>query len=74
MMMLSGALAPLESMPPFFTYLSLLNPLRHYVTVLRAILLRGVGLEVIWPNAIALLIFAVVLIAFSANRFRQQVS
>jgi ABC-2 type transport system permease protein len=74
MMMLSGALAPLESMPPFFAYLSLLNPLRHYVTVLRAILLRGVGLEVIWPNAIALLIFAVVLITFSANRFRQQVS
>ena len=73
-MMLSGALAPIESMPPFFAYLSLLNPLRHYITIVRAILLRGVGLEVIFPNAIALLIFAIVLIGFSANRFRQQVS
>ena len=74
MMMLSGALAPVESMPPFFAYLSLLNPLRHYITIVRAILLRGVGLEVIFPNAIALLIFAIVLITLSANRFRQQVS
>lgn len=74
MMMLSGSFAPLESMPTFFAYFSLLNPLRHYITILRAILLRGVGLEVIWPNAIALLIFAVVLIGFSANRFRKQVS
>ncbi|MBE9043575.1 ABC transporter permease [Pleurocapsales cyanobacterium LEGE 10410] len=73
-MMLSGAFAPLESMPTFFAYLSLLNPLRHYITIVRAILLRGVGLEVILPNAIALLIFAVVLITVSANRFRKQVS
>ncbi|RMF20411.1 MAG: ABC transporter permease [Cyanobacteria bacterium J083] len=74
MMMLSGALAPLESMPPFFAYFSLLNPLRHYITVLRAILLRGVGLEVIWPNAIVLLTFAVILTTISTTRFRQQLS
>ncbi len=71
---LSGAIAPIESMPAFFRYLSLLNPLRHYVAILRAVLLRGVGLEVIWPNAIALLIFAVVLGTISTNQFRHQVS
>lgn len=71
---LSGAIAPIESMPAVFRYLSLLNPLRHYVAILRAVLLRGVGLEVIWPHAIALLIFAAVLITISTNQFRHQVS
>lgn len=71
---LSGAIAPIESMPTFFRYLSLLNPLRHYVAILRAVLLRGVGLEVIWPHAIALLVFATVLGTISANQFRHQVS
>ncbi|NEZ68001.1 ABC transporter permease [Leptolyngbyaceae cyanobacterium CCMR0082] len=71
---LSGAIAPIESMPAVFRYLSLLNPLRHYVAILRAVLLRGVGLEVIWPNAIALLVFAAVLVTISTNQFRHQVS
>ncbi len=71
---LSGAIAPIESMPAFFRYLSLLNPLRHYVAILRAVLLRGVGLGVIWPNAIALLIFAAILGAISTRQFRHQVS
>ena len=71
---LSGAIAPIESMPAFFRYLSWINPLRHYVAILRAILLRGVGLEVIWPHAIALLVFAAVLGIISTNQFRQQVS
>ena len=69
-----GAIAPIESMLAFFRYLSWLNPLRHYVNILQAVLLRGVGLEVIWPYAIALLVFATVLGAISANQFRHQVS
>ncbi len=71
---LSGTVTPIESMPPFFRYLSLLNPLRHYVEIVRGILLKGIGLEVLWPNALALGIFAVVLLAISANRFRSQLS
>ncbi|MBE9067228.1 ABC transporter permease [Leptolyngbya cf. ectocarpi LEGE 11479] len=71
---LSGAIAPIESMPAVFRYLSLLNPLRHYVAILRAVLLRGVGLEVIWPHAIALLVFATVLGTISTHQFRHQVS
>jgi ABC-2 type transport system permease protein len=71
---LSGTVTPIESMPPFFRYLSLFNPLRHYVEIVRGILLKGVGLEVLWPNALALGIFAVVLLSISANRFRSQLS
>ena len=71
---LSGAIAPIESMPLFLQYLSLLNPLRHYVAIMRGLLLKGVGLEVLWPNAIALALFAIGLLSISINRFRAQLS
>ena len=44
---LSGAIAPIDSMPIFLKYLSLLNPLRDYVTIVRGILLKGVGLDIL---------------------------
>jgi ABC-2 type transport system permease protein len=71
---LSGAIAPIETMPILFQYLSLLNPLRHYVAIVRGMLLKGVGLEVLWPHAIALLLFATILLAVSVNQFRRQLS
>ncbi|MBD2196928.1 MULTISPECIES: ABC transporter permease [Calothrix] len=71
---LSGAISPIESMPEFFKYLSLLDPLRHYIEIVRGILLKGVGLEVLWWNAIALFIFATLLLSISINQFRRQLS
>lgn len=71
---LSGAIAPIESMPAVFKYLSLLNPLRYYVAIVRGILLKGIGIEVLWPEAIALLLFATLLLSVSVNRFRSQLS
>ncbi|MBK4729688.1 ABC transporter permease [Oxynema sp. CENA135] len=69
---LSGAIAPIESMPPFFRTLSAFDPLRHYVAIARGLILKGVGFEVLWPRAIALLAFAIVLLAVSISRFRKQ--
>lgn len=71
---LSGALAPLESMPPFFLALSTLNPLRYYITCLKGVLLKGVGLEVLWPQVLVLFCFAFVLLSLSASRFRKQMA
>ncbi len=70
----SGAIAPNESIPDFFRYLSLLNPLRHYVAIVRGFMLRGVGLEALWPNILALAIFATVLLGVSIHQFRRQLS
>jgi ABC-2 type transport system permease protein len=72
LMMLSGAFAPIESMPPLWQALSLINPLRHYITILRDILLKGAGLDVIWPNVLPLVAFAVAAIWISATRYRSQ--
>ena len=72
LMMLSGAFAPVESMPPFWRTFSLVNPLRHYITIERAIILKGAGLDVLWPNVSALIAFAVLAIGISATRYRSQ--
>jgi ABC-2 type transport system permease protein len=74
MIQLSGALAPIETMPKLFQYLSLINPLRHYVTIIRGVLLKGVGLESLWIHVLALVFFAVLLLGISARRFRTQLS
>lgn len=71
---LSGALAPLESMPPFFRTLSLLNPLRYYIVCLKGVLLKGVGVVELWPQILALFCFAFVLLTLSASRFRKQMA
>lgn len=71
---LSGALAPLESMPPFFRTLSLANPLRYYIVCLKGVLLKGVGLDVLWPHVLVLFCFAFILLTLSASRFRKQLA
>jgi ABC-2 type transport system permease protein len=71
---LSGAIAPIESMPILFQYLSEINPLRHYIAIIRGLMLKGVGLDVLWPDVLALAAFAVVLLSVSINKFRTQLS
>ncbi len=69
---LSGALTPISTMPKFFQYLSMLNPMRFYIVCLRGILLKGNGFSILWPNLLILLIFASVFMTISASRFRKQ--
>lgn len=71
---LSGAIAPIESMPKFFQIVSLANPLRHYVKIARGVLLKGNGLDVLYPEAIALSCFAIALLYISTSKFRSQLS
>ncbi len=74
MVQTSGAIAPIETMPTFFQVVSLLNPLRHYIAIVRGILLKGVGLEALWMHALALALIAIVLLTVSINKFRSQLS
>lgn len=72
--LVSGAITPFESMPLFFQYLSLLNPLRHYVVIIRGLLIKAVGIEVLMPNVIALCFFSTVLLLLSTKKFRNQLN
>jgi len=70
--MLSGATTPIEAMPDWMQPFTLLNPISHFATIGRGVLLKGAGLEAIWPHMLALVGFAFVLVGFSAWRFRKQ--
>jgi ABC-2 type transport system permease protein len=70
--LLSGATSPLENMPEFFQKLSYINPLRYLVTIVRGVTLKAAPWSALWPNLVALAVFAVILFAISAWRFRKQ--
>jgi ABC-2 type transport system permease protein len=69
---LSGFFFPLEAMPKFLQWLSYLMPLRYYLVIIRALLLKGVGLEMIRFDVIARTLFAVGIMTAAALRFHKR--
>lgn len=71
---LSGAFTPIEAMPGWAQPLTLFNPIAHFATMARSVLLRGSGLDVVYPHLLALIAIASLLVGVSAWRFRRQLS
>jgi ABC-2 type transport system permease protein len=69
---LSGFFFPLEAMPAFLRALSYLMPLRYYLVIIRSLLLKGVGLETIQTDVLAMTLFAVGIMTAAALRFRKR--
>ena len=67
--LLSGFMFPRAAMPEIAQWLGLVLPLTYFLSVLRGILLKDVGLAALWPEALALSAFAAVVITLSARRF-----
>jgi ABC-2 type transport system permease protein len=72
-MMLSGFMFPVESMPVAFQWLTLLNPLRHYLEIVRAVFLKGAGLDALWPQFLTLAAMGSALVWLAGTRFRKTV-
>ena len=72
--LLGGAVTAVNSMPLLFRWIAQINPLYHYLVILRGILLKGTGLEVWWLHAVAMILFATATLLVSANRYRNQLS
>jgi ABC-2 type transport system permease protein len=70
-MLLSGFIFPIASMPEPIQYFTYLIPLRYFLVIIRGIFLKGVGLEVLWPQALALLLFGAAVLTLSALRFQK---
>jgi ABC-2 type transport system permease protein len=58
-------------MPVFFQDLTYLNPMRYIMVVLRSVYLKGVGLDILWPQIAAMAGSAVVLLGVSVLRFHK---
>jgi ABC-2 type transport system permease protein len=70
--MLSGGLTPIEAMPKWVQPLTQLNPIAHFSAIARSVLVKGAGLDVVYPNLLALVALASLFVAVSAWRFRRQ--
>jgi drug efflux transport system permease protein len=71
--LLSGFMFPRQAMPALAQWIGAALPLTYFLTILRGVLLKGVGIGHLWPQALALVGFAVGLIAFSVLRFHKTI-
>ena len=69
---LSGFFFPLEAMPKVLQWISYLMPLRYYLSVIRSLMLKGVGIQQIQMEVIALTVFGLALMTAAALRFRKR--
>jgi len=67
----SGFGSPISSMPEFLQILTYVNPLRYFQTVIRGIYLKGVGLDILWPEMVAMAIIGIVMLTVSVMRFQK---
>jgi len=71
MNLLSGSTTPLESMPAWLQYAMQLSPSTHFVALSQAVLYRGAGVAIIWPQLVALLVIGGAFFGLAAFRFRK---
>lgn len=69
---LSGFTFPIENMPHWVQVITYIIPLRYFITIIRGIFLKGVGIAELWPQALALLVFGGVILSLSVLRFRKR--
>ena len=74
LMILSGSVTPRESMPDWVQNVMLAAPNTHYVMLAQAILYRGAGLSVVWPQFVALGVIGATLFLLSLARFRKSLA
>ena len=68
---LSGFFFPLAAMPVWLRTLSYAFPLRYFLVIARGIVVKGVGMAALWPQALALAIFASIVTGLAITRFRK---
>ena len=73
MVFLSGFVFPIENMPAVVQPVTLLVPLRYFLVILRGIFLKGVGLETLWPQALAMFAWGAVVLTLATLRSSKRV-
>jgi ABC-2 type transport system permease protein len=72
--LLSGVMTPIRAMPTWLQVVTYFNPVRYYIEVLRAILLKGAGIVDLWWRLLALFGFGLALLTIASLRFRKRVA
>ena len=71
--LLSGFIYPIENMPVVLQALTFIVPARYFVEILKGLFLQGVGLTVLWPQVLALVIYAVLVLNLARKRFTKRI-
>jgi ABC-2 type transport system permease protein len=71
-MFLSGFFFPIAAMPQVLQWVSVLVPLKYFMIIIKAIVLKGAGLQLLMPEVLALVIFALVTMVVAVSRFRKR--
>ena len=74
MNMLSGSNTPLESMPPWLATIMQASPSTHFVSLAQAILYRGAGFAVVWPQFVIVALIGGLFLGLALRRFRRVAS
>jgi len=72
-MMLSGYLFPIVSMPEWIQKITYIIPLRYFITILRGVIIKGVGFVALTQEFTALIIYSVVMVMLASWRFRKTI-
>ena len=72
MVLLSGFVFPIANMPPAIQIITYANPIRYFLVIIRGIFLKGVGMEIVWHQLLALVIIGTTLLVSSSLRFRKR--
>jgi ABC-2 type transport system permease protein len=70
--LLSGFIYPIENMPLILQLITFVVPARYFVEILKGLFLQGVGLAVLWPQVLALVIYAVLILNLARKRFTKR--
>jgi len=70
--LLSGFAYPVANMPQWVQFITVFNPLKYYLVILRSLFLKGVGLKVLWDEFLVLLVMGTGIIILSSLRFRKR--
>ena len=73
-LLLSGLMFDIASMPKFLQVFTVIVPARYFVQVLRGVFLKGVGWNVLWAQAVGMLIFALVGLSLAIHSFRKEIA
>jgi ABC-2 type transport system permease protein len=70
-LLMSGLFTPVDSMPDWAQAVAEVNPVKHFVSIMRAVLVRGAGLETVGPPIAGLAVGGVVVLALAVARYRK---
>jgi ABC-2 type transport system permease protein len=70
-MLLSGFAFPIANMPRVVQWMTIVNPMRYFLVIVRSIFLKGVGLEILWLQMLPLLLMGVATLWLAARRFHK---